>query len=124
MIYQISEGGSISLELEDLKPGPNDFDFSINGTKFADPSLPTVMNDQLVSNTFMLYTDPRCQFVSMSSKLQMELHWKVQLIGNWSEELGNIIDCKVYVLIIWFLFNFINQFSLMRLGILQLTCLS
>lgn len=108
MIYQITEGGTISLELEDLKPGSNDFDFSINDTKFADPSLPTVMNDQLFSNTFMLYTDPRCQLVSMSSKLQMELHWKVQLIGNWSEELGNTIDCKVYALSILTLFYQIN----------------
>ena len=98
IIYQITDEGTISIELEDLKPGSNDFDFSINGTTFADPSLPTVMNDQLFSNTFMLYTDPRCQVVSMSSKLRMELHWKVQLIGNWSEELGNTIDCKVYIL--------------------------
>ena len=99
IIYQITDGGTIPIELEDLKPGSNDFDFSINGTTFADPSLPTIMNDQLFSNTFMLYTDPRCQFVSMSSKLRMELHWKVQLIGNWSEELGNTIDCKVYIFI-------------------------
>merc|ERR1711934_908769 len=90
----VTQGGSISLEIEDLRPGANDFDFSINDTKFYDPALPTVMNEKLLCNTFLLYTDPRCPFVSLSSNLQMELHWKVQLIGNWSEELGNTIDCK------------------------------
>ena len=105
MIYQITEGGSISLELEDLRPGANDFDFSINDTKFYDPTLPTVMNEKLLCNTFLLYTDPRCQLVSLSSNLQMELHWKVQLIGNWSDELGNTIDCKVCAFLGLFNFN-------------------
>ena len=83
------------IELEDLQAGNNDFVFLINETPYCDPSLPNVNIDGKVINSISIGTDPRNTYISMSSNVKMNLTWKVQIVGNWSETVKNVIDCQV-----------------------------
>jgi len=82
------------IELEDLQAGNNDFVFLINDTPYCDPSLPNVNIDGKVINSISIGTDPRNTYISMSSNVKMNLTWKVQIVGNWSETVKNVIDCQ------------------------------
>ena len=55
--------------------------------------------DGKVINSICVGTDPRNPYISMSSEVQMNLTWKVQIVGNWSETFDHVIDCQVLEII-------------------------
>ena len=93
--FQINQDNSVFIDLDDLQSGNNDYEFLINDTHYCDPTLPNVNIDGKAINSLSLWTDPRNPFISMSSKVQMKLNWKIQIIGNWSDGSDNIINCQV-----------------------------
>ena len=78
-----------------MRPGNNKFVFQINGTDYCDQSLPIVHQGGQQNNNISLWSDCHSPIMSLSSKVQISMNWKVQLVGNWSTEYENVLDCKV-----------------------------
>jgi len=92
---EIDDEGCFSAELDDLKSGNNNFRFKINGTNYCDSSIPIISLNGETFNTISVFASTTSPIMSLSSKVNIGMTFKVTLVGNWSEEFGNVVvDCK------------------------------
>ena len=98
-MLQIDDEGCFSVELDDLKSGNNNFRYKINGTNYCDSSIPIISLNGETFNTISVFASTTSPIMSLSSKVNIGMTFKVTLVGNWSEEFGNVaVDCKVRII--------------------------
>jgi len=91
---EIDAEGCFSAELEDLKSGNNKLRFQVNGTNYCDSSIPIIRLNGETFNSICVSASTNSPIRSISSKVNIGMTFKVKLVGNWSEEFGNVVDCK------------------------------